>query len=240
MNELRDIHKFPKNWGHVVFPISMTRIGNALSPKACFEYLVHLQGKITTNKTGVHFVYSEGLYMNFEQDAYETKNNFAQMAAGHMNGIRKLLAKNIQQFQIETAFSFDSWFQMYLSHKDFFNVHRDVRRFYESDEGFQQQVARDAQEQGKELNERQLNFFLEEHTYAYLLLNEQMTIRNDYVLGREKWILLAYPGDAPKGQIYLFQRDPLAFNKLSNNPYIGQYDLERKVFIPYLEYDLSA
>lgn len=232
-----DINKFPKNWGTIVFPISMSRIGNAQSPQECIDALDFFLNKIEENKVGAHFIYSEGLYMNFEQDAYDTKNRFARTAVSHMLGVRNLVSKNYRKFQIDHAFSFESWFQMYLSHKDFFEVLKTIRALYDSDPEFQRQVALDAEEQGKELTDRQISFYLEEHTFAYLLLNRQLTLRNEFVNGREQWVLLAYPGNPPRGQVYLCQMDPLGLNE-DSNPYKGQYDLVNKRFVPYAKVDL--
>lgn len=238
-NKFFDINKFPKEWGIIVFPISMSRISNTQSPQSCVNALNFFLGKISVNKVGANFLYSEGLYMNFEKEAYETKNRFAQTAVSHMGGVKKLVAKDYRKFQIESAFHFDSWFQMYLSHNDFFSVFGKIKSFYESDKEFQKYIALDARGQGKELSPEQISFYLEEHAFVYLLLNRQLNLQNDFVNGRERWVLLAYPGKPPFGQIYLFQQDPL---KISNNSnfYRGQYDLMEKKFIGYSEVDLNS
>ncbi|TXH07981.1 MAG: hypothetical protein E6Q06_00940 [Candidatus Moraniibacteriota bacterium] len=238
-NQFFDINKFPKEWGIIIFPISMSRISNTQSPQTCVDALDFFLDKISVNKVGANFLYSEGLYMNFEKEAYETKNRFAQSVVSHMGGVRRLVVKNYRKFQIEAAFRFDSWFQMYLSHNDFFSVFGKIKNFYESDKEFRKYVALDAHEQGKELSPEQINFYLEEHTFAYLLLNRQLRLQNDFVNGHEEWILLAYPGKPPLGQIYLFQKDPLSIGKASN-PYKGQYDLVEKKFIDYNKVDLSS
>jgi len=232
-NQYFDINKFPKDWGIIVLPISMSRIGNTQSPQACIDALDHFLPKIDLNRVGANFIYSEGLYMNLEQDAYTTKNDFARTAVSHMRGVRNLVSKNHRKFQIDHAFNFDSWFQMYLSHKDFFEAFRMVRELYDTDSEFKQKITLDAEEQGKELTERQLAFYLEEHTFAYLLMNRKLTLRNEFVNGREQWVLFAYPGNPPQAQMYLVQKDPLGING-DSNPYKGQYDLEEKVFVPYI------
>lgn len=223
----------------LVFPISMTRASNVSSPQACIEALDFFINKIQVNQVGAHFLYSEGLYMNFEQDPFETKNSFAQTEVSHMRGVRNLVEKNFRKFQIDSAFSFESWFQMYLSHKDFFNAFKAVKDLYKSDPQFQKYVAEDTAIQGKELTERQIAFFLEEHTFEYLLINRQLQLRNDFVGGREEWLLNVYPGKPPKAQIYLIQKDPLSLNG-DSNPYKGQYDLTTKKFVDYLKVDLET
>lgn len=234
-----DINKFPKGWGMIVFPISLSRTSNSLTPQVCIDALYHFREKISENKVGVHFLYTEGLYMNLEDDAYRTKNRFAQTAVSHMLGVRNLARKNYRDFQIEAAFSFQSWFQMYLSHKDFFNAYKTVQDFYENDKEFQQEVLQDAQAFGQTLNDRQRSFFLEEHTFTYLLLNRQLALPNTFVDGREEWILLAYPERPPRGSIYLTQSDPLNLND-DENPYKGQYVISEQIFLDFLKTNLHA
>ena len=236
-----DINKFPKDWGIIGFPISMSRIANAQSPQSCITDLEFLTQKIQTNQVGANFIYTEGVYMNLDHNAYETKNKLARTAVSHMRGVRKLISKNFQKFQIEDAFSFESWFQMYLSHKDFFKALKEVEELYETDTTFQKLIHQDAKDQGRELTKYQLSFYLEEHTFAYLALHRQLTLRNEFVKGREEWVLFVYPGSPLKGQrgqIYLFQKYPLKLG-IDTNPYKGQYDLLERKFIPYLEVDLE-
>jgi hypothetical protein len=78
-NTFFDINHFPQSWGMIVFPISMSRITNAQSPEKCIEYISFLSKKILINKVGANFLYSEGLYMNFEEE----KNHLAQTAVAH-------------------------------------------------------------------------------------------------------------------------------------------------------------
>lgn len=238
-NIFYDINKFPRDWGLIVFPISMSRIGNAQSAQACIDAVAFFMEKISVHRVGANFIYSEGLYMHFEKDSHETKNKFANSASSHMGAVRNLVTKNRSRFQIDFAFSFESWFQMYLSHKDFFGVYRTVCKLYESDSEFRKWVAKDAEEQGKKLDERQLSFYLEEHAFEYLLINRELTLHNDFVNGREQWVLNVYPGKPAKAQIYLIQNDPLKLND-DSNPYKGQYDLMEKKFIDYCNVDLET
>ena len=222
----------------IVFPISMSRIGNTQSPQSCIDALDFFLNKVAVNRIGANFIYSESLYMNFETDAYETKNKFAQDAVSHMGGVRNLIAKNHRRFQMDHAFSFQSWFQMYLSHRDFFGVFGQVRDFYNKDATFQKHVLSDAQNIQRELDERQLSFFLEEFTFAYLLVNRELSLKNEFVNDREQWVLQAYPEEPLRGQAYLVQQDPLHLNN-DSNPYKGQYDLTTNKFISYLEMNLD-
>lgn len=71
--ELHDINKFPSTWGMLLFPLSMSRLDNAQAPQEYRNYLRFFTSKILTPKVGVHFFYTEGLYMNFEERACQTK-----------------------------------------------------------------------------------------------------------------------------------------------------------------------
>ena len=227
-----DINQFPKDWGMLVFPISMSRTSNTQAPESIASTLNHFLKKVTASRIGVHILYTEGLYMNFERDAYKTKASFAQNAVGHMNGVQRLVRKNYLKFQIESAFHFESWFQMYLSHKNFFEAFKGVQTLYQTDQQFRACVARDARQQKKRLTRRQIAFYLEEHTFVYLLINRQFNILNPFVNGRESWILLCYPGKPPSAQIYLYQQDPLKLNH-DTNPYKGQYNTQSAQFFDY-------
>lgn len=237
-NQYFDITRFPKTWGMLVFPVSMSRIGNAQSAQACLDTLKALAPKIQETKVGANFIYSDGLYLNFKSDARASKNRFAQNAVSHMQAMKKLRQKERVQFQIEEAFHFDSWFQMYLSHPDFFSVLGKVKKQYESDTVFQQYVHADARTAGKELTDAQLAFFLEEYVFSYLLLYKQLALHNDYLEHREEWILEVYPGPALCGGVYLCQQNPLGFE--SSNPYIGQYDSSQMHFIDFKKTDLAT
>ncbi len=239
-NQFFDINKFPKDWGLLVFPISMSRIGNTQSPQHCFEALEFLAEKIVATQVGANFIYTEGLYMNLEREVFETKNRFAATAASHMGAIRSLVNKHNKRFQIENAFHFDSWFQMYLSNHSFFQAQAVVKELYESDTEFQKMIEQDASQHGKPLTDRQIAFYLEEHTIIYLLIHDQLHLQNEYVNGRQQWLLFLYPGMPPKGQIYLTQQDPLKLMGKSHNPYKGQYDLLSKRFIDYRNVDLAT
>jgi desulfoferrodoxin (superoxide reductase-like protein) len=91
MNKYYDINKFPKDWGMLVFPISMGRIAHGQHQKHYVEWLELFLDKISSNQVGAHFLYSDALYMNFETDAYKTKNAFAQASVSHKQGLMRLI-----------------------------------------------------------------------------------------------------------------------------------------------------
>lgn len=236
--ELHDINKFPATWGMLFFPISMSRIDNSQSPQAYEDYMKFFTSKVQTPKVGIHFFYTEGLYMNFEEKAYETKNAFIQKMVNHKNGIKKILKKNFLEFQIEKAFTFQSWFQMCLSSNDFISVLKQAKDFYDKDVRFQELVKKDAELVGRALDEKQLQFFLEEFVFSYLAVYGKFEISNPYVEGKEEWELLAYPGKPFLSQIYFVQKNIMGLvNK--GKSYIGHYDLEEMKYYDFLKIDVD-
>lgn len=236
--DLHDINKFPATWGILLFPISMSRIDNSQSPQVYEDFLKFFTSKIQSPKIGIHFFYTEGLYMNFEEKAYETKNAFIQKMVNHKNGIKKILKKNYLEFQIEKAFTFQSWFQMCLSSNDFISVLKQAKDFYESDARFQELIKQDAESIGRVLNEKQLQFFLEEFVFSYLAMYGKFEISNPYVEGKEEWELLAYPGKPFLSQIYFVQKNILGLAK-KDKAYIGHYDLTEKKYYDFLKIDVD-
>ncbi|MDD5318789.1 MAG: hypothetical protein PHF79_03175 [Candidatus Pacebacteria bacterium] len=238
MNDLHDINKLPATWGILLFPISMSRIDNSQSPQEYENYLKSFTSKVQTPKVGIHFFYTEGLYMNFEEKTYETKNAFIQKMVNHKNGIKKILKKNFMEFQIEKAFTFQSWFQMCLSSNDFLSVLKQAQDLYNTDIKFQALLKKDAELVGRELDEKQLQFFLEEFVFSYLAVYGKFEIANPYIEGKEEWELLAYPGKPFLSQVYFVQKNILGLKK-KDKSFIGHYDLNEKKYYDFLSIDVD-
>lgn len=238
-NEFFGINKFPKGWGIVVIPISMSRIATGQLADRCVKWILDYGiKKINEPKIGINFVYGDFLYLLTEEKASTLKELFMIEVVKHKNSLQKLLQKNKQNLQIQHAFTYQNWNELYISTKDFDGDLRQFRKLYKEDELLQKYIEEDIEFYGREKTENQINFFLEEHLVAYLILFKQITLRNEYVLGREEWILWAYPGVPSKALVYLFQKNP--FNLKTDNPYLGQYNLENSKFYDFSRFDLEA
>ncbi len=244
-NVFYDISKFPKSYGLLVFPISISRIDHdrGQSPKQCLEFIGHFSPqKITEPKVGLNVVYGDSLYMNSSEPAGLLKDKYTNMVLRHQSGFQNLIRKNWERFQIEQAFSFQIWGQMYLNYKggNLFEDIQKLHKLYEGDLYFQDLVKQDAEYCKRELTQDQLNFFLEEFLVTYLLTKKQITMPNEYVQGRESWILNAYPGPQLKGQIYVYQKNPLNLEAPENIYQNCTYDLEAKKLIDFTRIDLNT
>lgn len=238
-----DINKLPKEYGIIVFPISIARAenGTGQDPKQCLEYVQHFSpSKVSVPKIGLNMVYADFLYLHTDVPAASLKERFSKIVLTHKNAFSKLIAKNYLDFQIQHAFSYEVWNQLYLSYQgDFTSDLAKFRKIYDADPLFQQYLAEDTKYAGRELDENQINFFLEEHLILYAMSKRKVSLPNEYIMGREEWVLVCYPGVPLKAQVYTMQLNPLSLND-SNNVYQNHwYDLETKKLTDMSKVDLN-
>lgn len=244
VHNFHDINKLPKGYGVLVFPISIVRAENETgqTPSQCMEYVEHFSpSKVSEPKIGLNMVYGDFLYLHSSEPAANLKDRFMTIVLKHKNGFQKILAKKWQNLQIQHAFSYEVWNQLYLSyHGDFASDFARFKQLYEKDSSFQKYVAEDTDYVGRTLDEHQVNFFLEEHFMFYLLVKGKVSLPNEYIMGREEWILICYPGMPLKSDMYIYQLNPLKLDA-PQNPYQNhRYDLANKVLVDFTKIDLEA
>lgn len=240
-----DINKLPRDYGILVFPISISRTHNnsGQAEKECLKYVQHFSPKkISEPKVGLNMIYGDFLYMHSREPASDLKNKFMNIVLNHKNGFQKLVHKNWQDFQIQQAFSFEVWNQLYLDYRDgdFDADFKKLKKIYEGDKYFQKLVADDTKYFKRELTNEQINFFLEEHLMFYFLSKKRVSLPNEYVQGREKWVLWCYPGPALKAQAYIYQTNPFKLDAPENIYQNCAYDLESKKLIDFMQIDLKT
>lgn len=239
-----DINKLPKTYGILVFPISISRTDNSTGqdPAQCLDYVKHFSpSKVIEPRLGLNVIYGDFLYLYSDQKASALKQRFMNLVLKHKNTFSKLVRKERERFQIQHAFSYEVWNQLYLSYDgDFDSGFRHFRKMYDCDPLFQKYVREDAAFAGREVTEDQVNFFLEEYLMLYLISKRKVSLPNEYILGREQWILWCYPGMPIKGQIYTYQKN---FFRLEapENPYENHsYDLTSKKLVDNLKINLEG
>ena len=238
-----DINKLPKDFGILVFGISISRMTNdsGQSPEQCFKYIQHFSPKkVSEPKIGLNMIYADNLYMNSKEEAGSLKDKFMNMVINHKNSFSKLIHKHRLDFQIQHAFSYEVWNQLFLDYDgDFSSDLRKLKKIYSEDKIFQKYVLDDAKYCKRELDEHQLNFFLEEFLIFYLSSKKKIRLPNEYIQGREKWVLWCYPGALLKGHIYIFQKNFFDLYAPENDYQNSWYDLESKKLIDYTKIDLE-
>ena len=63
---------------------------------------------------------------------------------------------------------------------------------------------------------------------VYLISKGQIKLKNEFIRGHEKWVLIAYPGKPLKQHIYLHQKNFFKFDNPKNIYQNSWYDLKEK------------
>lgn len=240
-NTFFDINKLPPEKGLLLFGLSMNKLFLRQSPKNCIEDIRHFHTqKISKPLVGLNFIYSEFLYLYSDKPAPELKNSFMTQIITHKNGIQSLLEKNNLDFQIQHAFNYMAWAQLYVGAKNFNELFNSLKKIYTEDVVFQKYISQDCERYGRDMGDNQVNFFLEEILMFYLMTKNQIKLPNDYVEGQQKWILFCYPGRPLKSTIYMYQLNPFDLD-WKDNPYQNtHFDLEAKQLIDFMRVDLET
>ena len=240
-NTFFDINKLPPEKGLLLFGLSMSKLLNRQDAEHCMEDIRHLgTDKISRPNVGLNFIYSDFLYLYSDRPAPELKHSFMNQVIYHRNSMQKLIEKSHVEFQIQHAFNYMVWNQLYVGTKDFNHLFDKLKKIYASDEKFQGYLKEDCDVFGRELGDNQVHFFLEEILMMYLLSKNQVKLPNEYIENHQKWILWCYPGRPLKSEVYMHQLNPFNLN-WPENPYQScQYDLESKQLIDFNRVDLET
>lgn len=241
-NVFFDINKLPPEKGLLLFGLSMNKLDHGRqTAKDCLEGIRHFSpGKVSKPLIGLNLIYSDFLYLYSDKSAPELKQTFMNQVIVHKNSFQKLLAKNYLEFQIQHAFNYTVWNQLYVGTDNFNELFIKVKEIYSRDEVFQKYISEDCSIYGKEMGDNQVNYFLEEILMFYLLTHNKIKLPNEYIEGQQKWVLFCYPGRPLKSTVYFYQLDPFKFS-WPDNPYSrAHYDLESKQLIEFDRVDLDT
>lgn len=240
-NKFFDINKLPPEKGLLLFGLSMNKLFNRQSPEKCIEDIRHFHtAKVSKPLVGLNFIYSDFLYLYSDKPAPELKDSFMTQTICHKNGIQKLLEKNSLDFQIQHAFNYLVWNQLYVGTKDFYQLFDSLKKIYKQDVKFQKYIQDDCETYGREMQDNQVNFFLEEILMFYLLTKNQIKLPNAYIEDNQKWILFCYPGKPLKSTVYVYQLDPFKLSWPENSYQNSHFDLEAKLLIDFDRVDLDT
>jgi len=231
IDEPRDFNQFPQTPGMLVFGISMNRIGNVQSPKACFDAIQTLDKKIVrTQGIGLTFLYSDYLYMHSDEPAIKMRDRFLALTTAHKQGFEKILAKHTEY--IPDAFSYLTWNQLLIDCPAFFTYFQRLKKLAQTDPVLQACLAADAGvKKFATLDQHQISFFLEECLVALLLTKRMIPLQNEYLHRREQWLLNCYPGKPLMTECWLFQKNPFKLECKENRYENAFYDLsENKLY----------
>lgn len=241
VNKFFDLNKLPPEKGLLLFGLSMNKLSNRQNPEHCIKDVRHFHtAKVSKPLIGLNFIYSDFLYLYSDKPAPELKDSFMTQVISHKNGLQKIIEKNSLDFQIQHAFNYMVWNQLYVGTKDFDQLFAALKKIYQKDEAFKKYIKEDCKTYNREMEDNQVNFFLEEILMFYLLTKNQIKLPNDYIEGHQKWILFCYPGRPMKSTAYLYQLNPFGL-EWPENPYQNShFDLEAKELIDFERIDLET
>jgi hypothetical protein len=240
-NTFFDFSKLPPEKGILLFPLSISKLRHRQSAENCIKDLYNFYpNKMSKPLIGVNYVYSDFLYLYSNKPAPELKHTFMNQVIEHKNAIQKIVSKNQIDFQIQHGFNFLVWNQLYVGTNDFNKLFDQIKKIYSEDELLQKYVQEDCEVYGRDMEENQVNFFLEEALLFYLISKGQVKLPNEYIENNQKWVLLCYSGKPLKSIVYISQLNPCKL-EWADNPYQNAfYDLEAKQLIEYDRVDLES
>lgn len=240
-NAFFDFGKLPADKGILFFPLSISKLRNRQNPENVIQDLYNFYPKkMTTPSIGVNYAYSDFLYLYSNEPAVGLKDSFMRQVIQHKNALQKIVKRNQVDFQIQEAFSYMNWNQLYIGTSNFDHLFDELKKVYESDSLLKKYVQQDCEAYGREADENQINFFLEEALLFYLVQKNQVRLPNEYIENQQKWVLICYPGKALKTIVYVSLLNICKVD-WADNPYQNAfYDLESKRLIEYDRVDLET
>lgn len=222
-----DINQLPQEAGMLVFGISMSRISNAQDAKQCFAYMKQLAEKIVkTQGVGLTLLYTDGLYLHSDKSSEVLRKKHLGAIVSHAKGFQKILGKNVSF--IPQAFSYLMWFQMIIHTENFLTLYGLLIKLYEKDSILQNCVLQDTGKTRKAMTNHDKEFVLEESLALYLMTKGKTEFSNEFLHGKEQWILQCYPGKPLMTEAYLAQKNPFKLHNPKNRYEYHTYDLEKR------------
>lgn len=241
INQFFDIGRLPKSWGMIVFPISMSKILNDQSAEKTLDHLRIFQpSKISENKVGITILYSDGLYQWKKGSELIPRRKTLELMNNHRNSYIKNLDKSSFEFQIKDAFDFVAWNQISISTSGFMAKYNKVFDLVKEDPDFKKYLEEDCKYYGRECDEDQIGFFVEEILTFYLITKMKISFNNLFTQNREEWVLLAYPGKPLKTLAYFYQKNIFGLNNTGNEYENCFYDLKSKKLYDFSKLDLKT
>ncbi len=240
-NTFFDINKLPPEKGLLLFGLSMNRLLNRQDAQHCIDDIRNFTpSKVNKPLIGLNFIYTDFLYLYSDKPAPELKNSFMNQVIIHRNSVQKLIEKNYLDFQIQHAFNYTVWNQLYVGTNNFTDRFEKIKEIYKNDSQFQAYLKEDCEIFGRSAEENHVNFILEEILMMYLLTKNEIRLPNEFIEHNQKWVLFCYPGKPLKSTIYLYNLNPFKL-EWNENPYQNaHYDLEEKKLIEFDRVDLDT
>lgn len=223
-----DINKLPTD-GYLVFPLSMSRLANSQNPEECYEMIKYFELKVSEVGIDLILLYTNGLYYNNTESALEVRKRTNGQMLSHRNALSKLIIK--EKKYISQAMHFFPWDYTILDAPRFNEFFQTLKKTTETNQEFNNLLKRGLA--GREENEANLNFLIEEIIVTHLIL-EQMISLPKTLVRKDTFRLVVYPGPHFEADRYQCEKRLLPRNEDCTNPYrAAHYDFSQKVLIDF-------
>ena len=232
----KDINKLPTD-GYIIFPLSMSRLQGAQSPKKCMEHLSVLDKKISVPGNDVIFLYTNGLYFNTKEAAYTIRKRTTQQMLAHRNSLKRLILKKGSPY-MPSAFHFLPFDYVILNSDYFQFFFEKLQKQLKKDKTFKKYILESLGR--REYNKANIDFMLEEIAVGHIIREHLIDLPKTLVK-KDKFRLIIYPGPCFKLEVYVWQKKILPQENLKKlgRYYNATYDPEKRVLYRFNEIKLD-
>ncbi len=203
----------------------MSRISAGQTAEDCYEMLTYFEDKLESFDNDAILLYTNGLYFNTEDVAFEKRVKMNAQILNHSVHMRSLISRD-RKF-IPKAIHLMPIDYIILNSEEYVTMFATLKKIETEDSTLRSLIKEDIKE--REYTEANINFILEEIVVAHLI-REQFVDLPSTLARSDDWRIICYPGKALKSEIYIHQNKFLARNKDCKNEYRGtHYNYKEKV-----------
>jgi hypothetical protein len=229
-----DINKIIGN-GTLILPISMSRISSGQTPEDCYDMLSYFRDKLASFNNDAILMYTNGLYFNTEDIAYEKRKKTNAQIIDHTNKMRDLI--NTRREFIPKAIHFMPIDYVILNSATYQIMFSMLKKREVDDEHFRNFIKADIN--GRDYSEAHINFILEEIVVGHLI-REQFVDLPVTLAKQDEWRLICYPGIFLRSEVYSHQQNLLEKNPNCTNEFRGtMYDFKDHILHVFSDIDLA-
>jgi hypothetical protein len=190
MSENFDITSVPKD-GYLIFALSMSRLANAQSGKAIYDFVKFFESKIRYISIDAIVLYTNDLYLNSDDKAVDVRKKSLGQMLNHKGELLKPILRDKKY--VPQAFHFLPWDYVILNADNFQESQRLLAEAFKNNNDFHDIVLADLKNQGRETSDTNISFILEEIVVTYLMLEKQISLPNT-LTNPDSWRMICYPG----------------------------------------------
>lgn len=235
-----DLNTVPQN-GFLIFPLSMSRLSNALSAEKIYEFLAFFEAKLSHQSIDVILLYTNGLYLNSDENSSVLRKKLLNQMINHKSSFESMILKK-KKF-IPGSFHYLPWDYAILNASKYNDERARLAAHFNDDLPFRKALQYDLNIAGQKATEANLQYLLEELIISHLITEKEISFPHR-LAHEDGWRLLCYPGFPPVSLVYLWQKNLLGNrNDLSKTHQVfarSLYHMEDRVLIDFKQFNLEV